>query len=90
MEISRFVVIILSKNDMTWSWCLDELMKIVECRNVTKEKVFPVFFVNPSDARKQRDTFVKTFSKHEEHIRIKRMCKCGELLDGIYRIRLSY
>lgn len=47
MEISRFVVIILSKNDVTWSWCLDELMKIVECRNVTKKKVFPIFFVNP-------------------------------------------
>ena len=84
MEIMRFAIIILSKNDVTLScaW-MNLIMKIVKCSNVTKEEVFPVFFVNPSNAWKQRDTFLKTFSKHEEHIRIKRMCKCGELLDGI-------
>ena len=84
MEIMRFAIIILSKNDVTLScaW-MNLIMKIVKCSNVTKEEVFPVFFVNPSNAWKQRDTFVKTFSKHEEHIRINRMCKCGELLDGI-------
>ena len=68
IEGSRFSVVIFSKNYATSSWCLDELTKIVECRQKMQgHTIFPVFFdVEPTEVRKQEGSFGEAFAKHEE------------------------
>ncbi|KAJ9551865.1 hypothetical protein OSB04_015910 [Centaurea solstitialis] len=67
IEDSRFHVIVFSKNYASSSWCLDELVKIMECQNMkTGQIVYPIFYdVEPIQVRKQSGEFGKAFSKHE-------------------------
>ncbi|XLR43211.1 hypothetical protein S83_027871 [Arachis hypogaea] len=61
IENSSISVIILSENFVTSSWCLHELLKIMECGR----KVIPVFYgVDPSDVRKQLVSFNEKFTSH--------------------------
>ena len=65
IEKSRYAVAIFSKNYASSTWCLNELVKIVQCE---KEKIWPVFCdVEPSDVRKQEGTFEHDFIKHEQN-----------------------
>ncbi|KAF5729292.1 TMV resistance protein N-like [Tripterygium wilfordii] len=64
---SRFSLIVFSRNYATSSWCLDELLKIVECMNDLGQTVLPIFYdVDPSEVRKQTGSFHKAFADHEE------------------------
>ncbi|TYH46567.1 hypothetical protein ES332_D11G345900v1 [Gossypium tomentosum] len=63
---SRVSVIVFSKDYATSKWCLDELVKIMDCNKC----VVPVFYgVDPSDVRKQRGNFADAFAKHEENFK---------------------
>ncbi|XP_010321493.2 TMV resistance protein N [Solanum lycopersicum] len=67
IEESQVAVMVFSKNYATSRWCLNELVKIMEC----KEKeighiVIPVFYyVDPSHVRYQSESFAEAFAKHE-------------------------
>ncbi|KAH9726269.1 ADP-ribosyl cyclase/cyclic ADP-ribose hydrolase [Citrus sinensis] len=51
-------------------WCLDELVKILECKKEYAQIVIPVFYrVDPSDARNQIGHFGISFSKLEERFK---------------------
>ena len=66
IEKSKFAIVFLSRNYAFSSWCLNELVKIVECKEKTRLTVFPVFHgVDPSDVRKQTGSFAEAFAKHE-------------------------
>ena len=70
MEKSKFAIIVLSRNYASSSWCLDELVNIVECKEKTRLTVLPVFHgVDPSNVRNQRASFAEAFAKHEELIK---------------------
>ena len=67
---SRFAIVILSNDYASSSWCLTELVEIVECMEMKKLTVLPVFhYVDPSDVRNQRGTFAEAFAKHEERFK---------------------
>ena len=65
IEKLRYAIVIFSKNYASSTWCLNELMKIVQCE---KEKIQPVFYdVEPSYVRKQEGTFERDFIEHEKN-----------------------
>ncbi|KAJ9553974.1 hypothetical protein OSB04_018019 [Centaurea solstitialis] len=66
IEDSRFYVIVFSKTYASSSWCLDELVKIMECQKTTEQTAYPVFYdVEPTEVRKQSGEFGQAFAKHE-------------------------
>ncbi|KAK2967725.1 hypothetical protein RJ640_028456 [Escallonia rubra] len=67
IEGSRFAIVIFSQNYASSSWCLDELVKIIECKNLGGlTTVLPVFYhVDPSDVRKQTGSFAKALEHHD-------------------------
>ncbi|KAJ8752654.1 hypothetical protein K2173_005543 [Erythroxylum novogranatense] len=70
IQDSKVALIIFSENYASSSWCLDELLEIIECHETHNQIVLPVFYhVNPSDVRKQNGSFEKSFAKHSENPR---------------------
>ncbi|CAI9270683.1 unnamed protein product [Lactuca saligna] len=68
IEESKFHIIILSKAYAASTWCLDELVKIMECQNAdnTKQIAYPVFYdVDPTDVRHQRKLVETAFAENK-------------------------
>ena len=69
IESSKISIIIFSKNYATSTWCLDELVKILEYKK-NGQVVFPVFYkVDPSEVRNQKGKFGEALAKHEENFK---------------------
>ncbi|GJR03874.1 Toll/interleukin-1 receptor domain-containing protein [Tanacetum coccineum] len=67
IEDSKFYIIIFSKNYASSSWCLEELVKIMECRKGFGHTVYPVFYdVEPTEVRKQSGSVGVAFSRHKK------------------------
>ncbi|KAL1370031.1 TMV resistance protein N isoform X1 [Arachis hypogaea] len=66
IEHSRISIVVFSENYAASKWCLDELVKILECRNEKNMLLFPIFYkVAPSDVRYQRNSYEKAMAAHE-------------------------
>ncbi|MED6144812.1 hypothetical protein PIB30_019056 [Stylosanthes scabra] len=80
IEESMFAVIVISPNYASSPWCLDELCKILECKNNLGQRIVPVFYdMEPSDVRHLKETFGEAFRKHESRL--------GEESDKVRRWR---
>ncbi|KAI3498359.1 hypothetical protein L1887_34132 [Cichorium endivia] len=55
IQESKFFIIIFTKNYASSSWCLDELVKIMECHRTTAHTAYPVFYhdLEPSEVHSQ-------------------------------------
>jgi hypothetical protein len=70
IEESEISIIVLSKNYTSSRLCLDELMKILECRKTRRQKVLPLFYnVDPSEVRHQTNSVGKAFAKLEKRFK---------------------
>ncbi|XP_058182391.1 disease resistance protein RPV1-like [Rhododendron vialii] len=70
IEGSRISLIVFSKDYAGSRWCLDELVRIMNCRETLKQIVVPIFYdVVPSDVRKQMGVLQLAFAKHERRFR---------------------
>ncbi|XP_065880965.1 disease resistance protein RUN1-like isoform X2 [Euphorbia lathyris] len=64
IEESKYSVIIFSENYASSRWCLDELVKIMECMKTMDRKVLPIFYqVEPTHVRKQEGNFGEAFKQ---------------------------
>ncbi|KAG6625648.1 hypothetical protein CIPAW_16G112600 [Carya illinoinensis] len=67
IEESMIFIIILSPNYASSTWCLEELTKILECKETKQQIVLPVFYhVDPSDVRNLKESFGEALAKHHE------------------------
>ncbi|KAG7945297.1 hypothetical protein I3843_15G144500 [Carya illinoinensis] len=66
IEASRISIIILSEHYASSTWCLDELIKILECKKTKQQMVLPVFYkVDPSIVRKQKESYGEALANYE-------------------------
>ncbi|XP_030965721.1 disease resistance protein RPS6-like [Quercus lobata] len=66
IESSMISIVVFSKSFASSTWCLNELVKIFECRS-NGQLVLPIFYkVNPSEIRKQDGEFGIALAEHEE------------------------
>ncbi|GJX35516.1 Toll/interleukin-1 receptor domain-containing protein [Tanacetum coccineum] len=66
---SRASIIVLSKNYASSTWCLDELVLILEQRKLSKHIVVPIFYhVEPTHVRKQESSFGEALFKHRQRM----------------------
>ncbi|KAI4318749.1 hypothetical protein MLD38_032419 [Melastoma candidum] len=64
IENSRIAIVVLSENFPSSRWCLDELVKICECKEARGLAVKPVFYnVEPSDVRRLNGRFGDAFKE---------------------------
>nr|GEW33290.1 NB-ARC domains-containing protein [Tanacetum cinerariifolium] len=68
IEESRFLIVIFSQNYASSTWCLRELVKILECKQIEnpKHEVQIIYYdAKPDVVRKQKRSYAQAFSKHE-------------------------
>jgi hypothetical protein len=71
IEDSHVSIVIFSENYATSKWCLEELLKVLECRKLHGQVVIPVFYrTDPSHIRKQTHSYEKAFAQHERDLGI--------------------
>ncbi|KAJ0751797.1 putative TIR domain, P-loop containing nucleoside triphosphate hydrolase [Helianthus annuus] len=65
IEDSRFHIIVFSKNYASSSWCLEQLVKIMECQKTKEQEAFTIFYdVEPNEVRHQSGPVGVAFAKH--------------------------
>ncbi|CAN6575412.1 unnamed protein product [Malus baccata var. baccata] len=70
---SRISIIVFSRRYSDSSWCLEELVKIMECRRTLGQLLLPIFYdVDPSHVRKQTGSFAQSFLKHIDEKKVER------------------
>ena len=67
IKSSQASIIVLSKKYATSSWCLDELVLILEQHMTSNHIVIPIFYhVEPSHVRWQEGSFEDAMAKHKQ------------------------
>ncbi|KAL4585120.1 hypothetical protein LXL04_009735 [Taraxacum kok-saghyz] len=67
IKSSQASIIVLSKNYATSTWCLDELVLILEQHKTSNHIVIPIFYhVEPSHVRWQEGSFEDAMAKHKQ------------------------
>ncbi|KAM7469872.1 hypothetical protein LguiA_008055 [Lonicera macranthoides] len=71
IEQSRVSIIVLSKDYASSTWCLDELVMILERKRSSNHVVLPVFYdLRPSEIRKQTGRTGEAFARYEEELEL--------------------
>lgn len=67
IEKSWLSIVVLSENYGYSTWCLDELVKIIECKEANDQLVWPIFYkIEQLDVRDQTESYGKAMTGHEK------------------------
>jgi len=70
IEESHVSIVIFSETYASSKWCLNELKKILECKEYMEQIVIPVFYnIDPSHVRKQTGSYQQAFAKHKRDLK---------------------
>ncbi|XP_024983456.1 disease resistance protein RML1A-like isoform X2 [Cynara cardunculus var. scolymus] len=76
IKASRASIIVLSQNYASSTWCLDELVLILDQKRTSGHIVIPIFYhVEPTDVRKQQNSFGIAMRKHKHRMEIETNAK---------------
>lgn len=65
---SRIAIVVFTENYASSSWCLDELVSILECGMKPGKYIIPIFYtVDPGVVRHQSGTYATAFAEHEKN-----------------------
>jgi hypothetical protein len=82
IEGSFISLIIFSENYASSRWCLEELVKIIECKEKYGQIVIPVFYeVDPTDVRHQKKSYENALVGHEKKYILSRVKKWRQALE---------
>ncbi|KAI3683223.1 hypothetical protein L1987_83723 [Smallanthus sonchifolius] len=69
IKSSRASIIVLSSNYASSTWCLDELVLILDQKRSFNRIVIPIFYhVEPTHVRKQLSSFAEAMAKHKQRM----------------------
>ena len=69
IEGSKIFVIIFSQDYASSTWCLDELVHIMDCMERYKRIVIPIFYnIDPAVVRHQTESYADAFAKHRSRV----------------------
>ncbi|KAM7470246.1 hypothetical protein LguiA_008429 [Lonicera macranthoides] len=69
---SKISIIVISKDYTSSTWCLDELVTILEKRRSSRHAVLPVFYdVDPSQVRMQTGKIAEAFARYKKQLEAK-------------------
>ncbi|KAF3449336.1 hypothetical protein FNV43_RR10064 [Rhamnella rubrinervis] len=70
IKSSKISVVIFSENYASSTWCLNELVQILECQKTNRQIVVPVFYkIDAFMVREQTESYAVAFEKHEERFK---------------------
>ncbi|KAK7349762.1 hypothetical protein VNO77_07399 [Canavalia gladiata] len=74
IEGSFISLIIFSQHYASSRWCLEELVKVLECRENYEQILIPVFYnVDPTNVRHQKGSYENAFAEHEKRYNLSRV-----------------
>lgn len=69
IQDSHMSLVVFSENYATSKWCLDELLHILQCRELHGQVVIPVFCnIDPSHVRHQKESYQIAFAKYDREL----------------------
>ncbi|XP_050108272.1 disease resistance protein RUN1-like [Malus sylvestris] len=86
IEKSKLSAIIFSENYASSTWCLDEIVHILDCKKKNGQVVIPIFYnIDPSHIRKQQGSYEDAFVQHKERFKdsvegVTKVCKWRDAL----------
>ncbi|KAK4280549.1 hypothetical protein QN277_012162 [Acacia crassicarpa] len=70
IQQSKIAIVVLSKNYAFSTFCLDELVEILECFKEGSQELWPIFYdVDPSDVRNLRGNFGEALAQHQNRFK---------------------
>ncbi|CAM8966806.1 unnamed protein product [Rhodiola kirilowii] len=84
IERSQLSIVTFSCRYADSRWCLDELVKIMDCRATHVHTVLPVFYnVEPTHVRHQSGPYKEAFSAHKQRFEMSRVNKWRLALEQV-------
>ncbi|XP_048319639.1 disease resistance protein RUN1 isoform X2 [Ziziphus jujuba] len=83
---SKICIIVFSKDFASSTWCLDEVVRILDCKRYGNDIIIPIFYgIEPSIVRKQDGSYAEAFNKHEQRFKNK-MDKVQQWRDALKEV----
>ncbi|XP_058755664.1 disease resistance protein RPV1-like [Vicia villosa] len=71
---AKLSIIVFSENYASSRWCLEELVKILECKKNGGQIIVPIFYhIHPAHVRNQRGSYGVALAEHEKRLDVEKV-----------------